>query len=163
MRNQRTPGLVTVGGENNSMAASTARFRLSLLALALAARCEAWVVFDAARLEKAVPDGQLAKNTSDVLTTGETMRLILSDGFPGSFRWSAQPAIRYAIAPDFCEAMKGTMIEEDGWLKDVWWAHSPHLPAWAPCHLTHVSRFAAPPPCRPIAPPGHAACRAQGS
>ena len=37
---------------------------------------------------------------------GETMELVLSDGFPGAFRWSARPALRYAISPDFCAAMR---------------------------------------------------------
>ena len=94
-----------------------------LLLAALAARpCGAWVVFDGARLDEAVPGGQFAKNTSNVLSTYETMRLINTDGFPAAFRWSAQPALRYAISPDFCKSMSGHIIEEDGWIKDMWCA-----------------------------------------
>lgn len=110
------------------------RRRDVLLAVLAAARpCAAWVVFDGKRLEQVVPSGQLAKNSSDVLTTGETIRLSLSDGFPGMFRWSAKPALRYAVSPDFCDAMKGTMIEEDGWLLDMF-PESLHPPIkWTTC------------------------------
>ena len=93
------------------------RRRALLLLLTLARPGSAWVLFDGKRLEQAVPRGQAAKNGSDILSPAETVRLVLDDNFPGAFRWSARPAIRYAISPDFCDAMKGTMIEEDGWLR----------------------------------------------
>ena len=103
--------------------------------LCLARPCGAWVVFDGKRLEQAVPLGQRAKNSSDVLTAAETMRLFLSDGFPGAFRWSARSSLRYAISPDFCAAMRGTMVEEDNWLRDAW----PIKPSirWATCDRLH--------------------------
>jgi hypothetical protein len=105
------------------------------LVLGLARPCGAWVVFDGKRLEQAVPLGQRAKNSSDVLTAAETMRLVLSDGFPGAFRWSARSSLRYAISPDFCAAMRGTMVEEDNWLRDTW----PIKPSirWATCDRLH--------------------------
>ena len=111
-----------------------------LLLAALAARpCGAWVVFDGARLDEAVPGGQFAKNTSNVLSTYETMRLINTDGFPAAFRWSAQPALRYAISPDFCKSMSGHIIEEDGWIKDMWCAGA-RTPPPEPLPHSHTRR-----------------------
>lgn len=131
------------------MLANSLPRRLALgLLVALAARpCGAWVVFDGARLDEAVPGGQFDKNTSNVLSTYETMRLINTDGFPAAFRWSAQPALRYAISPDFCKSMLGHIIEEDGWIKDMWCASRPPRPAAPSAHapearLAHGRRSA---------------------
>ena len=66
------------------------------------------------------PAQDRAPPRTSVPLAGETIELMLSDGFPGAFRWGARPALRYAISPDFCSAMKGTMVEEDGWLRDAW-------------------------------------------
>ena len=111
------------------------RRRDLLLLLTLARPGIAWVPFDGKRLDQAVPRGQAAKNSSNILSAAETVRLVLADGFPGAFKWSARPALRYAISPDFCDAMKGTMIEEDGWLVDSW----PFAPPikWTTCERLH--------------------------
>ena len=55
--------------------------------LCLARPCGAWVVFDGKRLEQAVPLGQRAKNSSDVLTAAETMRLFLSEQAEGGITY----------------------------------------------------------------------------
>ena len=111
------------------------RRRDLLLLLTLARPGIAWVLFDGKRLDQAVPKGQVAKNGSNILSPAETVRLVLGDGFPGAFKWSARPALRYAISPDFCDAMTGTMIEEDGWLVDSW----PFAPPikWTSCDRLH--------------------------
>ena len=111
------------------------RRRALLFLLTLARPGSAWVLFDGKRLEQAVPRGQAAKNGSDILSPAETVRLVLDDNFPGAFRWSARPAIRYAISPDFCDAMKGTMVEEDKWLVNVW-PFSPPI-QWTSCDRLH--------------------------
>ena len=111
------------------------RRRDLLLLIALAQPGFAWVLFDGKRLDQAVPKAQAAKNATDILSTGETVRLNLDDGFPGAFKWSARPALRYAISPDFCDAMKGSILEEDAWLVDSW----PFAPPikWTSCDRLH--------------------------